>query len=387
MQSCGLYRALPPAAQRAAGMIYALFLVGVSAVLALWLHPSIARWAQRAGAVDVPDERKKHLGPIPRAGGTTILVAAVLTFGVGALSSDWIAHMWRISLPNPHWVALAGLSMWLLGAVDDVHRLRAGPKASVQACAALLTWYAGVRVSLVTNPLGGTPLPVTDLSLPITVLWIMIITNAFNLVDGLDGLASGLAAIAMIGYSLVALVRGETATLYLIAPFLGALIGFAPYNFPRATAFLGDSGSYLLGYMLAVLSLLGNQKSATALLTFAPLLFVGLPIVDVLATMLRRFVASAHEPMLTRIRIMFQPDRRHLHHLLVDSGVESRRATLTLAGVSTVLSLCGLGALLMTDRRLALFLALLGLIFLLLVVAVGAWLTSQREASPSDNAP
>ena len=368
-------------------MIYALFLVGLSALAALWLHPAVARLALRLGAVDLPDGRKKHSGPIPRAGGTTILVAAALVVGLGAASSDWILHMWRISMPNPGGVITAGLCMWLLGAVDDGHRLRAGPKALVQAAAAVLTWYAGVRVSLMTNPLGGIALTVDELSLPVTVLWIMIITNAFNLIDGLDGLAAGLAAIALIGYSLVALVRGETATLYLIAPFLGALIGFAPYNFPRATAFLGDSGSYLLGYVLAVLSLLGNQKSATALITFAPLLFVGLPIIDVLATMLRRFAASAQEPLLTRVRVMFQPDRRHLHHLLVDRGIESRRATLGLAAVSAILSLCGLGALLITDRRLALFLGLTGLILLGVVVVIGARLSAEAAPDRSSDEP
>lgn len=369
-------------------MIYAIFLIGLSMLLSTLLQAPIRRLALRFGAVDQPAGRKRHQGVVPRWGGVGIGLAVLLTWVAGSLLSDWLGFVWETIFPDTMWFGLGALGMLLIGMVDDVTRLRAAPKALAQALCAFAVWHSGIRVEILTNPFSANPFELGVLSAPITILWIMTVTNAFNLIDGLDGLASGLAVIAMAGFSLVAIFRNNTMILYAVAPFLGALLGFLPYNFPRAFAFLGDSGAYLIGYALAIFSLVSNQKGATAVVAFGPLLFVALPVADVVGTMLRRFVGEPDLPLTERIKGMFRPDRRHLHFLLVDSGISRTRTTMIMVGVSALVTLLGIGGVLVNDRKLGVLLGLVGLgVLLVMVLGVSDRQGGSDEEDGEDTLP
>ncbi|HEV8615455.1 MAG TPA: MraY family glycosyltransferase [Methylomirabilota bacterium] len=300
----------------------------LAGVLALVLTPLVRRIAHRAGALDAPGGRKIHSASVPRLGGVAVVLAVALALALESVLGGGGPHVaaWRP-------VATGGALIVALGVWDDLRPVPPVVKVAVQTAAASVAIALGVLIGGVT--VLGRSFETGPLAIPLTVLWIVGLTNAFNLMDGLDGLATGLAIIAAATCATVAVARDDVAGGMLLLALLGALCGFLPHNFNPATIFLGDSGSLVVGYVLAVTAITGWQKGATALAVAVPLLIFALPIAETLLSMGRR-------ARLLGLRHVFSADREHMHHRLLALGLSQRTAVLLLYGVSLSLSLLAL---------------------------------------------
>jgi UDP-GlcNAc:undecaprenyl-phosphate GlcNAc-1-phosphate transferase len=326
-------------------------LATAAALLSASLMPLLGRLAHRLDAIDRPATRKVHAAPVPRLGGAGIVVAGAITL-TGALAADALGVGPGVDLRA--WAAvLAGASLIFgVGLWDDVRGVPAPAKLAVQTMAAAVAMALGVWVHRITF-LGAT-WELGLLAVPVTLLWIVGITNAFNLLDGLDGLAAGLAIIASATCGAILVARGDAQGGMVLAILLGATCGFLPYNVSPARVFLGDAGSLLIGYVLAVTAVTGVQKGATALAVAVPLLMFALPIAETVSSAARRFAANPGPPaagaapgmrlVARRLRRMLEADRAHLHHRLVDQGLSSRSVVLLLCGLSLCLSLLALAS-------------------------------------------
>ncbi len=301
-----------------------------SLVAATLFTPLAKALAIRLGAVSNPGGRHINAQGIPRLGGL-------------ALAAGWTAPLAAWLLFHPLGKAAlqgnerqligamgGGLSLCLLGALDDLRGVRAVHKLFVQAVVACLAYALGFRIEAVALPLIGT-LPMGVFAVPVTVLWIVGITNAVNLIDGLDGLAAGVTFFAAFTGFIVSYLSGSTFVALMMASLMGAVVGFLFFNFNPARIFMGDSGSYFLGFVLATTSLAGSvqQKASTAVALLVPVIALGLPIFDTLFSMFRRFLER---------RPIFSPDRGHVHHRLLELGLTHRRAVILLYLVSIVLA-------------------------------------------------
>jgi UDP-GlcNAc:undecaprenyl-phosphate/decaprenyl-phosphate GlcNAc-1-phosphate transferase len=330
-------------------MIKYVVLALVSFGASLVLTRLVRVFATRIGAVDQPGPRKVHAVPVPRLGGVSIFlsisIAIAASFGLQYLSGG------SIPMDRKPWAPiLCGATiMFLIGVWDDLRSLPAWFKFLFQALAAgVFIWFGIYTESISPLQLGPLHLDLSLLAVPVTFLWIIGITNAFNLIDGLDGLAAGLGIIAAGTSATIFIMRGATSDALLLVILVGALVGFLFYNFNPATIFLGDSGSLVIGYILAATAVVGSQKQATALAVLIPLLVFGLPIIDTLLSMLRRFVAGTKliqpykDPIKSKVRSinkMFEPDRSHIHHRLLALGLSHRNAVLLLYGLNLCLAL------------------------------------------------
>ena len=309
-------------------MTYGLVL-GAGMVLALILTPGARALGRRWGIVDVPTQRKIHTESVPRVGGISVTLAAMLALAATAAAGVADAEEVQSWMP----ALLGGLLVFGVGLWDDLRPVHPGTKLAFQVAGAGVAVALGVRIGHVT--LFGTTVELGWLAAPLTLVWIVGVTNAFNLMDGLDGLATGLAIIAAATCAAVSIARGDTHGGLLLVALLGALCGFLPYNFNPATIFLGDSGSLVVGYVLAVTAITGLQKGATALAVAVPLLIFALPIAETMLSVVRR--ARGHG-----VRHVFAADRGHMHHRLLGLGLSQRNAVLLLYVVSLSLSLLAL---------------------------------------------
>jgi UDP-GlcNAc:undecaprenyl-phosphate/decaprenyl-phosphate GlcNAc-1-phosphate transferase len=300
-------------------------LAGSAFVLAIILTPLLRNVFSRIGVVDRPDNKRKlHTKPVPHMGGVPLVFAYVLSFFVLAASGQTKSVDFDLLLR----VALPAAVIFTLGILDDWRGLSPLPKLGAQMIAGVWVFMEGVRVTGVA----GHQLPVW-LSLPITVLWVLACTNAFNLIDGMDGLAAGVGLFATTTILIAALMQRNLALAAVTAPLVGALIGFLRYNFNPATIFLGDSGSLVIGFLLGCFGVVWSQKSATILGMTAPLMALSIPILDVLLSIVRRFLRG--QPIMAG-------DRGHIHHRLLQRGLSPRKAVLLLygfAGIAAVLSI------------------------------------------------
>jgi UDP-GlcNAc:undecaprenyl-phosphate GlcNAc-1-phosphate transferase len=309
---------------------YAL-LGGTAAITSLLLTPLVRALALRVRAVDEPGERRVHLRPVPRLGGLAILGSCLVTLSLAP----------RFGVPAYALLIGEGRHLrWLLGGIfvtvgtgafDDVRGLHPLPKLGLQLVAAAMAVVGGYGLAGITNPFTGAWIEFGVLGVVATIVWIIAITNALNLIDGLDGLAVGVAMIASGTLLVLALAEGWFGAAYLWTTLLGALAGFLCYNFNPASIFLGDSGSLLLGYLLAVFAIPSREKGAAAVIALVPVLALGLPIMEVVLTLLRRV-------LLTGVASVFHPDREHIHHRLIGRGMSQRGAVLTLYGVCVAFS-------------------------------------------------
>jgi UDP-GlcNAc:undecaprenyl-phosphate GlcNAc-1-phosphate transferase len=307
---------------------YAL-LFGAAIALALILTAGARTLGRRWGIVDTPGQRKIHTESVPRVGGIGVMLAAVLALAIATASGIADAAEVRGWLP----ALLGGLIVFGVGLWDDLRPVGPAVKLLFEAAGAAVAVSLGVRIDHVT--LFGTTVSLGLLAVPLTLLWIVGLTNAFNLMDGLDGLATGLAIIAAATCAVVSISRSDTQSGLLLVALLGALCGFLPYNFNPATIFLGDSGSLVVGYVLAVTAITGLQKGATALAVAVPLLIFAVPISDTLLSVVRRTRGVGW-------RHVFAPDQQHIHYRLLSLGLSHRNAVLLLYGVSLSLALLAL---------------------------------------------
>jgi UDP-GlcNAc:undecaprenyl-phosphate GlcNAc-1-phosphate transferase len=301
----------------------------VSTVVCSALTPVVRRLAHRVGAVSQPGGRHVHERPTPRLGGLAIFIAFFAPL-IGLFFVDSpVALMFTREPKKVIGLFLGSLLMCGVGVVDDTRGLRAIYKLVAQIAAGVVAFHCGFEIRAVSLPLVGE-LSMGIFAAPVTVLWIVGLINAVNLIDGLDGLAAGVVFFAAVTNLVVGLVGGADFVCLLMSSMLGAVFAFLFWNFNPARIFMGDSGSYFLGYVLAVTSLTGaSQKASTAVALLAPVVALGVPIFDTLFTMVRRFLER---------RPLFSPDRGHIHHRLLDMGVTHRRAVLIIYGVSVVLT-------------------------------------------------
>ena len=321
--------------------IYLLLGLG-SAVLAVVLTPLVARGSLLLGLVDAPGGRKVHTESVPRLGGLVIVVASMLgmILALAAAPGHLVPDIWTTLRP----LLLASGLIFVVGLLDDIRGLRPGPKLAIELGAALIVMTSGLLIQTVT--LLGTSWNLGWLAWPVTVVWLVGMTNAFNLIDGIDGLAAGIAVIAGGACGAILIVRGHPAEAMLLAAVVGSALGFLVYNFAPASIFLGDCGSLLFGFLLAATAIAGWQKGATALAAGVPLLIFALPIADSAGTLIRRGFLRHSGPIsiASVLRQLAEPDREHIHHRLMGLGWSTRRTVLILYAVTGLLSMLALAS-------------------------------------------
>ena len=335
-----------------------LILAIVSAIISFLLTPIVKKIAKHFNIMDIPkDNRRVHKKPIPLIGGLAIYVAfvIVLIFKPGPLSKEETG------------ILIGATIITLGGLIDDKFDLRPWQKILFQLAAALSLVFTSVSIQNFTNPLidGNSFIILGYISIPFTILWVIGITNAINLTDGLDGLAAGITMISAITIFIIALLKGtpdglEAATLSGI--FIGAVAGFFPYNFNPASIFMGDTGSQLLGFMLAAISIQGATKTAAGFAIGVPILALGLPIYDTLFAMVRRRINGMP---------MMQGDRGHIHHRLLDMGLTQRQVVLVMYLISAILGGIAIIDMLSTNRTSYLLLVVVIIIFILIAWKCG----------------
>jgi UDP-GlcNAc:undecaprenyl-phosphate GlcNAc-1-phosphate transferase len=334
----------------------------VALVISYILTPFVKRLAWKAGAVDIPkDERRVHTKPIPRIGGLAIYIAFIVTVLITMPVTD-----------NIKGVIIGGTLITILGVLDDIYNLPAKIKLLGQVAAAGILVYFGIKVEWVTNPLGDM-VYLGKLSIPITIFWIVGVTNTLNFIDGLDGLAAGIASIASFTLMLVALNEGLGPVVILTAALAGGAVGFLPFNFNPAKIFMGDTGAMFLGYVLAAISVMGAIKSATAIALAVPILALGLPIFDTAFAILRRAINGYP---------VMKADKDHLHHRLLAIGLTQRQTVLIMYSISAAL---GMSAIALSEMGLLQAGFILIVLITLLVIAGRQWgITSLRQSKQLD---
>jgi len=320
----------------------------VSLVLSLILTPLAGRLGTRYGALDAPDERKVHIRPLPRTGGLAILATFLLTLIISSFFNTNISNL--LGLDRPIIFLLGGATICFgIGLFDDFHRLSPKVKFFFQIIAASVAYLGGIKIY--GFDVFGSFFKVGFLSYFITIFWFVLFINAVNLVDGLDGLAGGIVLFASVVMVILAVLREEYLTALLFTALGGSVLGFLRYNFNPATVFLGDGGSYFLGYSIAGLSILGSVKSQLGAAILIPVLALGIPLLDTILSPVRRFV---------RGKGLFSPDKGHVHHRLLDMGFTAKKAVWLIYLISSVLCIAALIMVNIRDERAGLFLIVLG---------------------------
>lgn len=336
-------------------VLFMIFAFIVSFAFTFATTPLVRRFAFKIGAIDIPkDNRRMHKKPTPRIGG----LAIIFGFTVATLCFAQPSRQLYGTLAGAAIIAV-------MGVIDDCKNLPAKLKFVIQIIAALVVVFAGdIKIDVFTNPnfLSDNPYWVLPewLSVTLTVIWIVFITNAVNFIDGLDGLAAGVSAIMSISLVFISIRVGEYSIAILGIALMGSCFGFLPFNFNPAKIFMGDTGSTFLGFMLATLSIQGVFKSYAVISFAVPLLILGLPLFDALFAMIRR-ILRGQSPMTA--------DRGHLHHRLVDMGFPRNKTVFILYAISGVL---GITAVLLAESGV--LRALLLVICVLILLLIGSML-------------
>ncbi len=338
------------------GNIFIFLALIVAFLISFSATPTVIALANRIKAIDVPkDARRVHKKPIPLIGGLAIFygfIISVMCFAVIDYETMGIL--------------IGSVIMVTVGVIDDMHDLNAKIKLLFQIIAALIVVYFGVDIEYVANPLskwfGPAYINLGMWSIPLTVIWIVGVTNAVNLIDGLDGLAVGVSSIASVTLLSLTFVSKNLNVAIVAAALAGAGFGFLPYNFHPAKIFMGDTGSTFLGFVLACISVQGIMKMYALISVAVPVLILGLPIFDTLFAIIRR--ALTGKPIMS-------PDRGHLHHRLLDMGFSQRQTVTILYTLTSILCLTAVVMSLKDAMRgLILVCAVLGILLVSLAVMV-----------------
>jgi UDP-GlcNAc:undecaprenyl-phosphate/decaprenyl-phosphate GlcNAc-1-phosphate transferase len=311
-----------------------LLLFVLSTCASLMLTPVVSRLSERFGWLDTPrDGRRVHQNPVPRLGGVVIFVAVLLALATLPLVNNPLTQTLRTNGPQLSRVLLPGAFIFLIGLYDDFRGTNARVKFAAQGLAGLLFCALGGRIEALSVPLIGSIELHPVIGYTLTLLWTVGICNAFNLIDGMDGLASGVALFAALVMMVVSLMLGHPLVTLVAVVLCGSLVGFLPYNFNPASIFLGDSGSLFMGFTLAALSVQGTQKASTAVAVAIPLIAFGVPVADTGFSIVRRLIGG---------KPLFKGDREHIHHMLLARGWSQRRVTLALYAVCALFGLAAL---------------------------------------------
>jgi UDP-GlcNAc:undecaprenyl-phosphate GlcNAc-1-phosphate transferase len=337
--------------------ILSAFLLALA--LSLVLTPAVRMLGVRWGALDVPDARKMHLTPVPRVGGVAIFIAVGVTMAALLSIDSGVSGTLVLDRALVHLGAGAVLC-FLTGLIDDFRPLGARVKLGAQILAASVAFTGGNWIAMgffqSLGWAGGL------LSYGLTVFWFLLFVNAVNLIDGLDGLSGGVCFFASMVMMVITLMAGQYVIAMLFAVVGGATLGFLRYNFNPASIFLGDGGSYFLGYSIAGLSIMGNVKEQTGIAVLIPLIAMGVPLFDTLLATVRRFL---------RGRAIFGPDNRHVHHRLIGMGLTTKRAVLLIYAMTIALCAGALAIVHLKDRGASLVLLILGMGALVLTRKLG----------------
>lgn len=314
------------------------------------LTPFVIKLAHRLGAIDIPkDNRRVHKTPIPRLGGIAIFMGFIIAALIFVPINREILGIFA-----------ASLIIVTMGVIDDTVTLGAKTKLLIQIICALIVAFFGVKIEFITNPFDESTgiFYLGILGIPITVFWIVGITNTVNLIDGLDGLAAGVSAISGVTLALISFLNGEIVPAMLLMALAGGAIGFLPFNFNPAKIFMGDTGSLFLGFTLAVVSIEGAIKSAATLAIVVPVLALGIPIFDTTFAIIRR--ANAGKPIM-------EADKGHLHHRLLDKGLSQKQTVMSLYTMSFIL---GISAIFIAESPLSTAIMILGFVVILISIGV-----------------
>jgi len=295
-------------------------------------------------------EHHLHNRPLPRLGGVAIFLSFLLILAVAPAAWHRFAADFGLSFRTLLTILLPACLMFGLGIYDDIHSVSPYLKIAVQAVAGAMLFAGGLRILGIPVLFGNRHFS-WFVGLPLTILWVLAITNAFNLIDGLDGLAAGSALFSTIVVFAVALISGSPLVSLMALVLAGSILGFLRFNFSPATIFLGDCGSLFIGFMLSALALQGAQKAPTIIAVAIPVVSFGLPILETALSIVRRFIAG---------RPLFTADREHIHHKLLQRGWSHRQVVITLYAVSALFALLSLFLLWPTGKALGLVLAVLG---------------------------
>lgn len=294
----------------------------ITVLFGFLITPLVIKFAVRFGFVDKPNSRKVHTEVMPRLGGLGIY----LSFLVGINLFYFFTDLFTAKSELYFSLMIGGTIIAVIGILDDKLELSAKQKLVGQIFAALVVIAFGMQVEYVNNPFGEGMIRIEYLAIPLSIFWIVGITNAINLVDGLDGLAGGVSGIASLSIAIIAFLSGKPLEGYLALLLCASIVGFLIFNFHPAKIFMGDVGSLFLGYILAVLTF-QELKQVTLFGVLVPLMLLAIPVLDTLYAIIRRKVN--HRPI-------FQPDKHHLHHRLIESGLSHKKAVLTIYGISLV---------------------------------------------------
>lgn len=300
-----------------------LILSIISGVISILITPLVKKFAVSIKVMDVPkDERRVHNKPIPLLGGLAIYASFIITL---ILKQGSISYTEKGIIIGATIIVIGGI-------LDDKYDIKPWQKLVFQIGAAICLMLFNIRIISLTNPFSSGSMSYLNVGqlfgILLTIIWVVGITNAFNLIDGLDGLAAGIAFISSGTILVVGFLNGRYEAVTLTSILCGAVLGFLPYNYNPASIFMGDTGSQLLGFLLAAISIEGAVKSAAAFAIAVPILALGLPIYDTLFAMVRRKING---------KPIMQADRGHLHHRLLDMGLTQRQAVLVMYLISAAL--------------------------------------------------
>ena len=343
-------------------MAFVYSIVGVTFVICLILTPIVIKLCRKYNIVDIPkDSRRVHSKPMPRIGGVAIVTSMLIGFLIYYLLTKDIPS---IAL-NEKFLGyiIGGLIIATMGLIDDLVNLRARYKFFFQLAAGLVVYYFGIRITGIKIPFIYPDM--IDfawwIDLPLTLLWIIGVTNAINLIDGLDGLAAGITAISATSLLIIFIATSASLEAIIISAVLvGAVLGFLPYNFNPARTFIGDTGSNFLGYSLAIISILGVAKTYTAIVIVAPLIVLALPLFDTVFAIFRRLKNGKS------LKAIIEPDAGHLHHKMLKKGFTQKQAVLILYGLSAIF---GVFAIILLDSGI--WKALSFALIIIVIIAMG----------------
>ncbi|PLT35730.1 glycosyltransferase family 4 protein [Bacillus sp. V5-8f] len=295
--------------------------VFVSFVTVLLVTPLVMKFAVKIGATDKPNSRKVHTKLMPRLGGLAIFIGVAVGYVISGLYNE---HIYSITL--------GGILIVLIGVLDDKYELSAKVKLGGQILVAALIVQSGLTIDFITIPFVDR-IDVGWLSIPLTIFWIVGITNSINLIDGLDGLAAGVSSICIATIAFMAAMNGNFLIFTIAVIVLASTLGFLFYNFHPAKIFMGDTGSLFLGYIISILSLLGLYKSVTLFSFVVPIIILGVPVFDTTFAIIRRIVNK---------KPISAPDKSHLHHRIMALGFSHRSTVLIIYALGIIFSACGI---------------------------------------------
>ena len=294
-----------------------LLLIVITMLISLMITPIVIAISKKLNIVDKPNFRKVHTQPVSVLGGTVIL----FSFLIGI----WISHPMEREIKS---LIIGAFIMYVVGLIDDICDLKPLLKLLGQVIAASVIVFYGITIDFISFPMGPT-IHFGFLSIPITIIWIVAITNAINLIDGLDGLASGVSIIALLTIAFIAILQGNIFITMICSVLIGSLLGFLFFNFHPAKIFLGDSGALMIGFIIGFVSLLGF-KNITFISLFFPIIILAVPFIDTLFAMIRRVKKGQH---------IMQADKSHLHHKLLALGYSHRQTVLLIYSIAILFSL------------------------------------------------